>query len=658
MRKEERPSRIEQPAGNDNTRGTTNSAPVPEVDATADTRQSHASLYASVLAGINGENTLSDAHRVAERISELGGYAQPRGKQGEWRIQCPHPDHPDLNPSASLTAGEQGKALIHCFTCPDTNAPEWIKAVTIRLETGQQFTPAKPRSTSSTTSLTPKTIIAEYTYLDTNGREYQKIRYEPKSFSWRRSYAGNWVDALGRTPLESLKPYGHQYLTETDTTVYWVEGEKDVETARTQGIPALTSAGGASGQPPADLSCLRARNVVIVADRDEPGIRYAHRIAEALKPIAANVQLAQPRSNYKGADLSDHLNDGYSIQELDYGPETQPDAEPETQPDAEPETSHEESTENQIKQQFPILDWESLWEEDDPGEEWIAEPLIAKRRGISLYSIAKAGKSLLLLEIAASIANGDPIFGYPANDPRVVLYVDFENDPRGDVRARLKAMGRTPDQIRNLKYLSFPSLSALDTREGGKQLIAVALAYNADVVIIDTASRVIEGKENENDTWLAFYRHTGQRLKQHGIAYIRLDHAGKDHSRGARGGSAKSGDVDAIWQLRADGDIVVLECDDSRFPIAEKRLAMRRETTPTLRHVVDPGILSRRRNEAVQAAIHDLNRLHIDPNTGSRKATSLLKEQGLTHSNRIVQAAQEARREQAIQLPIIEAGEA
>jgi hypothetical protein len=56
-------------------------------------------------------------------------------------------------------------------------------------------------------------------------------------------------------------------------------------------------------------------------------------------------------------------------------------------------------------------------------------------------------------------------------------------------------------------------------------------------VVIDTVSRAIDGEENSNDTW----------LNQLGIAMIRLDHSGKDETKGMRGGSAKSGDVDAVW---------------------------------------------------------------------------------------------------------------
>jgi hypothetical protein len=111
--------------------------------------------------------------------------------------------------------------------------------------------------------------------------------------------------------------------------------------------------------------------------------------------------------------------------------------------------------------------------------------------------------------------------------------------------------------------------------------------YGCEVVVIDTVSRSVEGDENENDTWLAFYRHTGLALKRAEVAMIRLDHAGKDESKGQRGGSAKSGDVDAVWRLsRSTEDIYKLTCEANRFPISEKVLTLKREESP-LRHKVD-----------------------------------------------------------------------
>jgi hypothetical protein len=253
-----------------------------------------------------------------------------------------------------------------------------------------------------------------------------------------------------------------------------------------------------------------------------------------------------------------------------------------------------------IHEAFPRIDWAELWA-DETEEEWIVEPLLAARRLVALYSAPKVGKSLLMLEIAAAVANGRAMFGYPAHKPRRTLYVDFENDPRGDVRTRLIDMGYEAAELDNLVLLSFPTLSALDSKKGSEELLAIIRAYQCEIVVIDTVSRSVEGDENENDTWLAFYRNTGLKLKQEQVALIRLDHSGKDESKGQRGGSAKSGDVDAVWRMSKDGeDLITLKCEANRFPITEKELTLQRLEGP-LRHEVIGNAYQEKRDRLIAA---------------------------------------------------------
>ena len=262
-------------------------------------------------------------------------------------------------------------------------------------------------------------------------------------------------------------------------------------------------------------------------------------------------------------------------------------------PGVEPETltdeQMEEAKHNWVREHLPVIGWHDLWA-DDSSEEWIVEPLLPARRLVALYSAPKVGKSLLMLEIAAAVAAGRPLYGAPVKQCRV-LYVDFENDPRSDIRRRLQDMGYVPDDLDNLCYLSFPTIAKFDTKQGGEQLLAAIEEYGCEVVVIDTVSRSVQGDENENDTWLAFYRNTGLLLKQKQIAMIRLDHSGKDETKGQRGGSAKSGDVDAVWRLSKTGDdLIDLVCEAQRFPVERNHLTLRREEEP-LRHVIakDPA---------------------------------------------------------------------
>lgn len=203
-----------------------------------------------------------------------------------------------------------------------------------------------------------------------------------------------------------------------------------------------------------------------------------------------------------------------------------------------------------------LLDWSALWTAEIPEPDWLCEPLIERGRQVALFSEAKVGKSLLLLEICMALVAGRPVLGNPARlgpvqRPLTIVYIDKENTHE-DLRARGMKMGYDDATLDGLHYYSFPDLSWLDTDEGGKELLALATHHGADLVVIDTLSRVVEGDEVDNDTYHDFYNFTGVRLKAAGIALVRLDHSGKDVSKGMRGASSKATDVDEVWALSED----------------------------------------------------------------------------------------------------------
>lgn len=287
---------------------------------------------------------------------------------------------------------------------------------------------------------------------------------------------------------------------------------------------------------------------------------------------------------HHGGDLSAAAK---SLRDAGYGdPITHrelPAWEAELDPDATPEDKAEAAG-NWVRENLPLLDWQALWA-DETEEEWLVEPLLARRRLVAIYSAPKVGKSLLMLELAAAMATGREVLGNPPTTPIRTLYVDFENDPRGDIRTRLENMGYEPAQLGNLCYLSFPTIAKLDTALGADQLMAALTEYDCEAVVVDTVSRAVAGDENENDTWLNFYKHTGLQLKRAGKALIRLDHAGKDETKGQRGGSAKSGDVDAVWRMsKTAEDCFTLTCEAQRFSFADREVVITRHDEPALHH--------------------------------------------------------------------------
>ena len=213
-----------------------------------------------------------------------------------------------------------------------------------------------------------------------------------------------------------------------------------------------------------------------------------------------------------------------------------------------PEPTLETTPETRIELAH-LVDWTKLWTDDRPDEEWLAEPIIPKGRAIALYAPAKAGKSTIVLAIVAAVATGGRILGQTRATPTNVLYLDYEMT-EDDLIERLTELGYGPqDNLEKLHYALLPSLPPLDTIEGANALLELVDRTQAELVVVDTFGRAVEGDEDRADTVRAFYRHTGLSLKARGVAVLRTDHSGKSVEKGMRGSSAKADDVDVVWQL-------------------------------------------------------------------------------------------------------------
>lgn len=199
-----------------------------------------------------------------------------------------------------------------------------------------------------------------------------------------------------------------------------------------------------------------------------------------------------------------------------------------------------------------LLNWDEFFLTDFGAIQLLPGKLMGPGQQITLVGDGKAGKSLFTQEWMWRMATGQPFLGDQPQDPIRILYLDAENGQE-QVQERFLSFGAGPRAMGELRYASFPPIRPLDTAGGGADLVALVKATGAELVVIDTVSRFIGGPENDADTWLNLYRHTLLPLKRDRIASVRLDHFGKDKDRGGRGSSAKTQDVDHVWELTATG---------------------------------------------------------------------------------------------------------
>jgi hypothetical protein len=439
--------------------------------------------------------------------------------------------------------------------------------------------------------------------------------------------------------------------------VFVTEGEKAALAIGEMGGVAVAT-GGASRH--CDMTALRGvAEVRLVVDRDTAGLRWAQRQRDALAGIADRVRFVRCALDITGADAVDHIAADLTLQQLEeFDPFTigydEAGLECGPPPDGPPAEPHQPDPSDPPDGREPAhlrylpLDWHRAFAAAPDDTDWLVGDLFIRGHSYSLVSTAKAGKSLLMLDVVAAITAGHSPLGSRPGTPLRVLYVDHENT-RADLVSRLEDMGYGPDDLAGLIYLSFPAMPALDTPTGGRDLLELATHHRVDMVVIDTLSRVVAGEENSADTIQNLYRFTLAPLKSAGITVVRLDHQGYDTTKAGRGSSAKNDDVDAVWRLTATPGVdgiayVTLSLDRQRGEAHPPQLRLVRSPDPVLHHERASRDTPPLHDARVAAAAQLLDGLGLPADTGARRARLSLREAGHKFANNVIADAVKARR--------------
>lgn len=209
------------------------------------------------------------------------------------------PAHDDQKASLSIDYRD-GKILLHCYA--GCSFEKIIKAIGI----------------SRTSQAQAQNIKEIYNYQDENGNLlYQVIRYEPKSFKQRRPNGNGWAwNINGIEPVLYHLPEIIEDIKQ-GKVIYIVEGEKDADRLRKEGLAATTISGGASQKwKPQYTFTLRGATVRIIPDNDEAGLSFVRRIATQLFGWAKSVKILS-LPGLKGNDVSDWLDEGHTTRELE-----------------------------------------------------------------------------------------------------------------------------------------------------------------------------------------------------------------------------------------------------------------------------------------------------------------------------------------------------
>lgn len=221
---------------------------------------------------------------------------------GEWMAVCPA--HADNRPSLAIREGADGRALLHC------HAGCTVDAVLAALDLT-----ARDLFADDKDGVQRAGLISTYDYVDKGGQLlFQVCRFLPKAFRQRRpDDKGGWIWRLDGTKRVLYRLPEVVAAVKAGRRIFVVEGEKDVEAARRAGVVATCNPGGAGKWRPEYSEPLRGADVVIVADRDEPGRKHAAAVATALRGVATRTVVVE---SAVGKDVSDHLTAGKTLAQL------------------------------------------------------------------------------------------------------------------------------------------------------------------------------------------------------------------------------------------------------------------------------------------------------------------------------------------------------
>lgn len=545
--------------------------------------------------------------RILTALREHGHL--PRKAGAGWCCRCPA--HDDRNPSLSIHAGDDGRALVNC------HAGCTVDAVcgAIGLRPADLFTPDPSRRTGHA----PKTrrrgdgdddgdeatrkparggdsvTVASDANPHASGRTFPTARdavaelerrQGPRSTTWTyTSAAGEPVGLVVRwnTPTgKDVRPVSRiadgsgwiiggmptprplyalpDLLATPAARVFIVEGEKAADAARAVGLVATTSPHGSKSAGKADWSPVAGRDVVILPDHDDAGERYADDVARLATAAGAKsvrvVRLVELWADLpEGGDMADLVEHrGGDVDPIRAEVESLTDKTTATTPKPAPIDGAPVIVRLSAVKPEPVA-W--LW----PGRIALGKlTLIAGDPGL--------GKSLLTLDMASRVSTGA---GWPDHrgeriTPGGVVLLSAEDGVADTIRPRLDAAGADVARIVALEAIRSVGDNGREsarTFDLSRDLPALEAAIGSvdgcRLVVIDPVTAYLGGVDSHKNAEIrGLLAPLGAIAERHRVAVVAVTHLNKSGGGPAiyraMGSLAFAAAARAAWAVSKDKD--------------------------------------------------------------------------------------------------------
>lgn len=242
-----------------------------------------------------------------------GRFSQVRWR-GDSSFTCSCPCHEDSRPSLTVTQ-KNGKLLFHCFA--GCSYDDIISAVGLSPEPAGTWQRRMAYGVSGQENK-EYAFDTEYRYTDEHGRYlYSKVRLRAADGGKTMRFAVIDRDSYSYDIPKERTLYNLPQLiraVKEGYTVWYVEGEKDVETLRRLGCTAVT-AGGASDWRPEYARYFKGARVNFLQDNDEAGEKLREKVVRDLMRYAFSV-VWTTTSQAEHGDVTDYISEGHSMEDV------------------------------------------------------------------------------------------------------------------------------------------------------------------------------------------------------------------------------------------------------------------------------------------------------------------------------------------------------
>ncbi|OLF07745.1 hypothetical protein BLA60_25790 [Actinophytocola xinjiangensis] len=498
----------------------------------------------------------------SDLFEQISAYVNAKGSGNQRNGQCPA--HDDNTPSLSLTLKGDGSVLFKCQSgCTQEEVLSALREAGLEVPRpgGRR---ESERSTTAARDTELGRITEVYAYTNEHGEVlFTKARYEPKTFRCGVGDTPKKFKVASIPKHVTPVPYRLPQLLaaiKDGRRVWVVGGEKDVHALEAVGEAATCNHDGEQNWNLHDFTRWfeGATDVRVVKDNDKGGEQYAYDVQASLTEVVGHaggaVTVWRANLPQKGADVADHLQTGYTLDQLVSVPTV---ADLAFDDEVRREV-HKDRVRREAKRRTALAalspsarpvsldDLEQL-----PTADYLIKVMVPKNTIGEVFGASGSYKSFVMLDAALHVATGRPRWhGHRVRQGRV-LYVASEGGL--GIHKRIRAWSQHHDLTipnKNLMVLPYPfqivAVDALLDR-------LTEAEFEPDWVIFDTRATSTVGMDENSPTEMGLVTDAMRRLAvELGAAVTTVHHTGWSESDRSRGASSVPAAMDTVWRIEGE----------------------------------------------------------------------------------------------------------